>query len=59
MLLVELEYAVFRIGICWGRDWDKMERDLDWNMLGLELLYAGIGIVIFWDWDWDLLGLGL
>jgi hypothetical protein len=57
MLLVELEYAGFRIGICWDRDWDKMERDLD--LLGLELLYAGIGIAIFWDWDWDMLGLGL
>jgi hypothetical protein len=42
MLLVELEYAGFRIGIKWDRDLD---------MMGLGLEYAGIGIGICWDWN--------
>jgi hypothetical protein len=28
-------------------------------MLGLVLIYAGMGIWICRDWDWDMLGLGM
>jgi hypothetical protein len=37
MLGFGLGFAVIKIGICW---------DLDWDILGLGLHYAGIGIEI-------------